>query len=457
MDNFKPANPYENPVTPQIPTTNGLKPPAPPAPATPAQSDSNGKIAAIVSSIIIFVAAFIAGIFFTIVMLSNSFSGTPLEFVQKPVLSMAGVPEDAQKEWLAFQRSFKLIDRYFFQKDKINHKEMIYHAAEAAVESLGDRFTLFTRPEVAKANSDFLAGRYVGIGITPEIRDGEYMVKRLIKDSPADKSGIKSGDFLTAINGEAVPAKLSNESAVTISEKLRGEVNSKLKVSFRRPTDNNKVTEYELTRSELTRPSVYVETLQDNYIYIEMKQVFGNNTVKEFDEAIEPFLKNNPSGFILDLRSNGGGSVTAAKEMLGRFLDGGVAYYEDSPANDVNMHPVDVVTSKDIKIYDKPLVVLVNGGSASASEITVAALRDRKRATVIGEKTYGKGVAQYVIPLEDKSALRVTFEQWFSPNKSSINGAGIKPDIEVVPTETQLKLNQDPQLDRALQFLATNK
>lgn len=440
-------------MLPEEPTPNSTNSTSQSVPAPAASS----KIGSVVTSLVIFVCAFVAGIFFTIIMLTNSFSGTPLEFVQNPVLNLAGVPENAQKEWLAFQRSFKLIDRYFYQKDKINHKEMLYHAAEAAIESLGDRFTVFTRPEVAKANSDFLSGRYVGIGITPEIRDGEYSIKRLIKGSPAEKAGLKAGDILVAINGEPVQATMTNEAAITASEKLRGEVNSKLKVSFKRPSDSNKVTEYELVRTELTRPSVYVETVQDNYVYIEMKQVFGNNTVKEFDEAITPFLANNPAGFILDLRGNGGGSVQAAKEILGRFLDGGIAYFEDSPANNVNMRPVDVVTNKDVKLYEKPLVVLVDGGSASASEITVAALHDRKRATVIGEKTYGKGVAQYVIPLEDKSALRVTFEQWFSPNKTSINNVGIKPDIEVVPSDVQRKLNQDPQLDRAIQYLTTNK
>jgi carboxyl-terminal processing protease len=458
VDNRKPQNPYLPPegatnVNTNGHNSNGYVPPAIPATPKPTVQKNGGSWWNFFSSILLFIFAFGAGMFFTIYMQNNSFKGTFIEPVQRPILEMSGIPADAHPQWLALQQAFKQIDRYFYQKDKINHSEMIYKAAEAAIETLGDRFTVFNRPAVAKANSDFLAGRYVGVGITPEIRNGEYIVKRLIKDSPAEKSGIKVGDILASVAGEPVEANLGNDGAIRISEKLRGEVNTRVKVSFRRPSDNDKVTEYELLRTELVRPSVYAELLPENLVYIEMRQVFGDNTIAEFDAAVGELAKKNPAGYILDLRSNGGGSVNVAKTILGRFLDGGVAYYENSPANSVNMRPVDVVGSTELKLYDKPLVVLMDGGSASASEITIAALRDRQRATTIGEKTYGKGVAQYVIPLVDKSAVRITFEEWFSPNKTSINNVGIKPDIEVVPTETQRKLNQDPQLDRAIQQL----
>ena len=198
--------------------------------------------------------------------------------------------------------------------------------------------------------------------------------------------------------------------------------------------------------------------LDNNIGYIDMRQVFGSNTMNEFDQKVGALVKNNnPAGFILDLRGNGGGLTDTARQLLGRFLDGGVAYYDDIPTQNVHMRPEDVLTNPDLKIYDKPLVVLTDGGTASASEITVGALHDRKRATISGEKTYGKGVAQYVIDLLDKSALRVTFESWYTPNKTNMTESkGITPDIVVTPTDQQKQLGQDPQLDRAIQYLTTN-
>lgn len=396
--------------------------------------------------------AFMAGIFFTIFMQTRSLEGTPLEVVQKPILDWSGIPSDAHKQWLVLQQTFSLIDKNYYEQSKVSHKDMIYAAAEAAVASLGDRFSAFNRPAVAQANSDHISGKFVGLGVTPEIKEGKYYVKRVISNSPIEKAGIKEGDILVAINGNRLPDPITDP--VAVSEQLRGEVNTKVKVTFRRPTDNNKDTEYELTRQELIAPSVDATLLSNNLVYIEMRQVFGTNTIAEFDQKVGPLLKNNPAGYILDLRGNGGGLPDAAKQLLGRFMDGGVAYYEDAPTLNVHMREVDVVTNPEVKLYDKPVVVLTDGGTASASEITVGALHDRKRATIIGQKTYGKGVAQYVIDLLDKSALRVTFENWFTPNKTNLTQAkGILPDIEVVPTDTQNKLGQDPQFDRAIQFL----
>lgn len=435
-----------------------VAPAAPPVytkPATTSADRLNTFLVAFRWVVFLFVA-FMAGIFFTIFMQTRSLQNTPLAAVQKPILDWSGIPADAHEQWLVLQQTFRLVDQNFYEQSKVNHKDMIYAAAEAAVGTLGDRFSAFNRPQVAKANDDRITGKFVGLGITPEIKDGKYYVKRVISNSPVEKAGVKEGDILVAINGNRVPDPLTDP--VAVSDQLRGEVNTKVKVTFRRPSDSNKETEYEMTRQELIAPSVDATLLPGNIVYIEMRQVFGTNTVNEFDQKVGPLAKNNPAGYILDLRSNGGGLPDAAKKLLGRFMDGGVAYYEDAPTQNVHMREVNVETSQDVKIYDKPLVILTDGGTASASEITVGALHDRKRATVIGQKTYGKGVAQYVIDLLDKSALRVTFENWFTPNKTNLTQAkGIQPDIEVVPTETQNKLGQDPQLDRAIQYLTTNQ
>jgi carboxyl-terminal processing protease len=438
------------------PATPALNPPVPPpAPAiSTVRPDRVSLFLGVFRWVFFLLMAFIAGIFFTIFMQTRNLENTPLAVVQKPILDWSGIPADAQPEWLVMQQAFSLVDQNFYEQAKIDHKNMIYAAAEAAVASLGDRFTAFNRPQIAQANDDHITGKFVGLGVTPEIKDGKYVVKRVISNSPIEKAGIKEGDVLVAINGVRLPVPITDP--VAVSDQLRGQVNTKVKVTFSRPSDNNKETEYELTRQELIAPSVDAMMIDDNLAYIDMRQVFGSNTMAEFDQKVGALAKNNnPSGYILDLRGNGGGLTDTARQLLGRFMDGGVAYYDDIPTQDVHMRPEDVITSQDVKLYDKPMVVLTDGGTASASEITVGALRDRKRATIIGEKTYGKGVAQYVIQLQDKSALRVTFESWYTPNKTNMTETkGITPDIVVTPTDQQKQLGQDPQLDQAIQFLA---
>jgi carboxyl-terminal processing protease len=461
--NSRPENPYNQPAqVPQgevpagqfAPVASYPAPPAP-APLKPAttRADYLMPFLAAFRMVVFLLVAFMAGIFFTIFMQTRTLENTPLEVVQRPILDWSGIPANAHKEWLTLQQTFALIDKNFYEPSKINHKEMIYAAAEAAVAALGDRFTAFNRPVIAKANDDHITGRFVGLGVTPEIREGKYYVKRVISNSPIEKAGIKEGDYLVAINGTRLPGVVSD--ALSISTQLRGEINTKVKLTFARPAENNKETEYELTRQELIAPSVDAYMLPDNLAYIDMRQVFGSNSMNEFDQKVGALAKdNNPNGYILDLRGNGGGLTDTARQLLGRFLDGGIAYYDNIPTQNVNMRPENVIPNPQLKIYDKPLVVLTDSGTASASEITVGALQDRKRATIIGEKTYGKGVAQYVIRLLDNSALRVTFESWFTPNKTNITDTkGIKPDVEVIPTETERKLGQDPQLDRAIQVL----
>ncbi len=418
----------------------------------PPMARKAGRVNLIFGGIFLFIMAFLSGILFTVVMQNNSFQGTPLELVQRPVLAISNIPADAHKEWLAFQQSFSLIEKYYYQHDKVNQKEMYYAAGEAAITAVGDRFTAYNRPAQAEANRNFITGKFVGIGITSEIKDGKYLVKRLLDNSPAQKAGIKEGDILTAINSEALPPTLIDYGPVT--DKLRGEVGTKIKVTFVRPSDNNKATEYELIRAELINPSVDVQMLPGNIVYIEMTRVFGENTMKEFDEKVGAAAKTNPAGYILDLRGNGGGSTETARQLLGRFLEGGVAYYEDIPYQNVTMRAAEVLSNAQVKLFDKPLAVLVNGGSASASEITAGALQDRQRAALIGEKTFGKGSAQLVFPLIGNSALRVTTEHWFTPNKVNVGDIkGIVPDLAITPTEAQKKANQDPQLERAVQYI----
>jgi carboxyl-terminal processing protease len=453
MHEHDPANPQTSSSNDGVTNTSFESGLSAPVATTRRRSSFWRQFRATLTGIYIFVIAFIAGIFFTILMQTHSLQDTPLAIIQRPILALSNIPEDAHKEWIALQQSFKYTDEYFYQHDKINHKDMIYAAAEAAINTLGDRFTVFNRPEIAKANQDLISGKFVGIGVTPEIVDGHYVIRQVLDNSPALKVGIKEGDIFIAVNGESLPDKITDYNLV--GDKLRGPVGTQVKVTLQRPSDNNRQIEFEMTRAELIAPSVDARLLSNNIVYIEMTRVFGENTINEFDAKVGPLAKNNPAGYILDLRGNGGGSVETAKQLLGRFLKGGVAYYEDAPYQDIHMRPVDVLTSSQVQLYDKPLAVLVNGGSASASEITAGALHDHQRGVLIGEKTYGKGSAQLPIKLDGNTALRVTSEHWFTPvNKINPGDTkGLKPDIEVIPTDDQKKANQDVQLNRAIQYV----
>ena len=412
----------------------------------------------ILSGLLLFIVAFVGGILFTIFLLTHSMANTPLSFIQQPILAASGIPADDMDDWLNLEQSFQYIDKYYYQQDAVHHKEMLYSAAEAAIAQVGDRFTAFNRPAVASVNNGNISGKYVGIGIVGQLQNGRYTVKEVVDPGPAAEAGIQGGDILVAVGGITISTDITD--VATISTQLQGQENTQVKVSFERPSDNNKVTDYTLTRRQIIAPSVEAYMLPNTTIaYIGMNKVFGENTMAEFDQKVGALAKNNPTGYILDMRDNGGGLITTAQQLLGRFLPDGIAYYKDAPAKDIHMEAVNLIPSTGLKLYDKPLVILVNGNSASATEITTAALRDRQRATVIGQQTYGKGSAQDVIALLDGSYLRVTVEHWFTPNKINMyDSKGIKPDIEVGPAnQAQIQAGQDPQLDRAVQFLNTGK
>lgn len=182
--------------------------------------------------------------------------------------------------------------------------------------------------------------------------------------------------------------------------------------------------------------------------------MFGSNTVKEFDQKVKRLTDAGAIGLVLDLRNNGGGLVDTAKDLLARFMNGGVAYYADIPSENEKFRTENVAENKSgLALYDIPLTVLVNKDSASASEITAGALRDRNRAPLIGQRTYGKGVAQYVVPLFDGSTARITFEKWYTPAKIDISKQGLQPNIVVNQTQDDITAGRDPQLDRAVKFL----
>ncbi len=420
---------------------------------------NGGSIGYVLGSVIVFITAFALGIIFTIYMTTHSFNNGLIKDIQKPILTASGIPADAHPQWLDLEAAFANIDHFYYSQDKVDHKKMIYTAAEAAVHTLGDPFTLFRQPEQARNDAQDLNARRTGggIGIYTAIRDGKLLVSQLVPGNPAEKAGLREGDIISKADGN--PIVISGDTAKDLdnaSKILRGEIGTLVKLEIIRPAENNRVFEVTITRADVTIPPVITRIIGENkdvgYISV---TTFGGDTVKQFDEKVAELEKSNPTSYVLDLRNNPGGLVPEAQKLLGRFLDGGVAFYRDVPYQNSRNQPENVINeTSGVKLFNKPLAVLINGGTASASEITAGALQDRGRAALIGEKSFGKGVAQYVIGLPGNSSVRVTFEQWFTPNKTNLGETkGLLPNIGVTLKQEDVWTGRDPQLDRALQFL----
>jgi carboxyl-terminal processing protease len=413
------------------------------------------KLQIVGSGVFLFVVAFFLGIIFTIFMQNTPFDDGFLNLIQKPILSASNIPTDAHRQWLDLSQTFTLIDRYYYERDKIKHKDMTYAAAQAVANSLGDPFTQFVPPERSAELSQNLSGQQVGVGIITQYnQDKTITIKEVFESTPAEKAGLKVGDIFLKVGGqELTQTGDSNKDLTQLTTLLRGDKGTKVTVTLRRPSENNRELDIEITRDSFIRPSVTVKMLPDNIGYINIS-VFGSNTIKEFDQKVKRLTDAGAIGLVLDLRNNGGGLVDTAKDLLARFVNGGVAYYADIPSDNVKFRTENVAENKGgLKLYDIPLTVLVNKDSASASEITAGALRDLNRAPLIGQRTYGKGVAQYVVPLFDGSTARITFEKWYTPAKIDISKQGLQPNIVVNQTQDDISAGRDPQLDRAVKFL----
>ena len=262
-------------------------------------------------------------------------------------------------------------------------------------------------------------------------------VRRVLPDNPALRTGIEINDIFYKIDGEEVYTWSSSE----IGKKLRGEAGTEVKVTMVR--DGNPI-DFTLVREEINNVSVYVK--YDGTTAIVTVLRFDNDTGIKVQEMANEFADKGVKKVILDLRGNGGGYVSAAQDLLSLWLDNQVILTQKSVHFDDEK--VTTVSGKAI-LKDMKTVVLVNGSTASASEITAAALQDYGKATIVGTTTFGKGVVQKMYDLSDGGMLKVTVAEWMSPNNNSINNQGVKPDLEVEMSSEDVNKMRDPQMDKA--------
>ncbi len=327
-------------------------------------------------------------------------------------------------------------------------KEAAYDAIRGIVQGLGDPFTNFFTPKQAKQFDEDMSGKFEGIGALVKQADGGgILIVETFENSPARKAGLQKGDVIVSVDGKDI-TKMSLEEAIML---VRGPAGTTVTLTIRRK-GKEKPFDVEVTRAKIDIPVVKKEMRPDGIAYLKLNS-FTSNSPKLVHEALKELLARHPKGLIFDLRGNGGGYLDAAVSIGSEFLSGGdilVERFKDGKENHYKVKPKGIAR----KI---PLVVLVDGGTASAAEIVAGAIQDDKRGVLIGEKTFGKGSVQIIKKLSDGSELKVTIAHWFTPKGRAIHGKGIEPDIVVKLTPEDQKAGKDPQLDRAVQYLLTGK
>jgi carboxyl-terminal processing protease len=346
---------------------------------------------------------------------------------------------DLQARFSLFWDVWGLVQKEYYHTEPLDQQQMVYGAIRGMLASLGDQYTTFQEPADAASSRESLEGRFEGIGAYLKVEGGSAVIERPIRQSPAEKAGLQSGDVIVAIDDTpitAIVAGLDDAAASSaVVSRIRGPQGSVVVLSIER-TGEAVPFDVSITRDEVPLISVNAEMLDGGIAYVQITE-FKAPTTEELDAALAQLLPQQPRAIILDLRNNPGGFLDTAREVLGRFYSGVALYEEDSTGNLLELATIDAPDQ--LRAYDVPLAVLINGASASAAEIVAGALREQRPGTLlIGETSFGKGSVQNIHQLRDGSSVRITIAHWLTPQQQAIHQVGIIPDRPV-------SASQDPQ------------
>lgn len=343
----------------------------------------------------------------------------------------------------------RIIDKYYL--GDIDEEKLKEGAISGYIEGLGDEYTEYiSKKDMADYMADTM-GNFVGVGIymVQDTETNRIMVLSPIKGGPAQKAGLQPGDYIISVDG----VEYSGEQMTEASNNIKGEEGTTVKIEILR---GNETLNFELTRENIKVNPVEGEVLEDDIGYITFSS-FDEGTADEFKSKFEELQGQGITSLIIDLRNNGGGIVDEALNIANYILDkDSVILYEVNKSNEE-----EVEKTTDDPIINMPIVVLTNGNTASSSEILAGALKDHGKATIVGTKTYGKGVIQQIITLSDGSGLKITSEKYLTPNRTEINKVGIEPDEEVelpdsVTNVLNVERSEDTQLQKAIEVLNRN-
>ena len=370
----------------------------------------------------------------------QSTTGNPSSAETTPI-TVEGTDKDQLFE--PFWQAWDIVhDQYLEQP--VDDTRLMQGAISGMLDSLGDPYTSYMDPIEYEEQQQPLNGEYEGIGVYVDTSGDTLVIISAIPDTPAEAAGLKSGDQIIGVNGEDV----TGIDGSLVIRRILGPEGTSVRITIKR--EGMDPFEVEIMRAKIDIPSVAGKMLDNNIAYIELA-TFGEETPDELHSTLEELLANDPVGLILDLRYNGGGYLDTAIAVVSEFIPGNkIVVYEEFGDGSRN----EIKSSSNGIARDIPLIILVNEGSASASEITAGAIQDYDRGLLVGTTTFGKGLVQSWIPLEnDQGAMRVTVARWLTPNGNQVQETGLKPDYVVEYTEEDYNNDVDPQLEKAIEVL----
>ena len=352
-------------------------------------------------------------------------------------------PDELETLFTPFWEAWNIVhDEYVDQP--VDDTALMQGAIRGMMEALGDEHSTYMDPKTFQDANDSLAGEYEGIGAWVDTTADYLTVISPIPGSPADKIGIKPGDKIIAIDGE----DMTGIDAELVRQRVLGPAGSKVVLTIER-TGESEPLEFSITREKIVVKSATGEMLENGIGYVQIT-TFGDKTTPELRAALKELMAQNPKGLIIDLRNNGGGYLQTSVEVASEFIGDGVILYEQY--GDGNRTTYQAL--KDGLATKIPLVVLINEGTASASEIVAGAIQDSSRGKLVGVTSFGKGSVQNWVPLSNnQGAVRVTIAKWLTPNERTIHGQGLEPDVTVEITDEERQAELDPQLDKAIEVL----
>jgi carboxyl-terminal processing protease len=371
-------------------------------------------------------------------------SSTP----QAVSVSQSGETKDTGELFKPFWETWDLAHDQFY-KQPLDDEALMRGAIRGMLDALDDPYTAYMDPDQFEQMGISLGGNYEGIGAWVNI-SGDYLsIISPMPGSPAEKAGLKPGDIVIAVDGE----DMTGIDGEVVLSHILGQAGTKVVLTIQRG-DEPEPFDVEITRAKISVPSVTGSMIEDeNIAYIQLLN-FGEKTASDLQKTYRDLKSNKPDGLILDLRNNGGGYVDSAVDVVSQFIGPGrVVTFEEFGSGERSSEK----THSGGVALDIPLVVLVNEGSASASEIVAGAIQDYDRGLLVGTTTFGKGKVQNIIPLSgEEGALRITVANWLTPDGRLIDSTGLEPDVVVELTEEDYEAGYDRQLEKAVELLSKN-
>lgn len=386
-------------------------------------------------------------IFFTLLLALVIFvSGTGAGYTLRDyIVKDQPISKAAEQELSLYWEVWNRVEEQFYGGVP-SDAQLTYGAIKGSLAELDDPYTVFLEPEPAAQEKANLEGQFGGIGAFVRRDEAGRVILEPMRDQAAELAGLLQGDILIGVDDAQVLPEMTTDQIVAM---IRGEVGSEVVLTIEREGEPEplKIT---VVRAIIETPSATWRVLEEepSIGYIQLAS-FTERSNAELNDAFEELSAAGVTAYILDLRHNGGGLLETAIDVASQFLREGIVLRENRQNEGERVYDV----RGGGQALDQPLVLLIDGGTASASEIVAGALQDYDRASLIGEKTFGKGSVQLIYELSDKSRLHVTVAKWFTPNGNAIDGVGLNPDLEVLITEEDRTNGVDPQLVRAIEFL----